>query len=67
MPSNIRIVSTNDDGSIEDSSLQGGKIRIVSSEASSPRRVIRVNQEPQITINQGMEESIFGQIYKTKV
>ena len=44
MGSNIRIVTANEDGTVDQGELQGGKIRIVSSEAASPRRVITVNQ-----------------------
>merc|ERR1711953_1173 len=51
MPSNFRFVSASDDmASIDDSGLQGGKIRIVSSnESTTTKRVIRVTQEPQIS------------------
>merc|ERR1712223_197138 len=51
MPSNFRFVSASDDmASTDDSGLQGGKIRIVSSnESTTTKRVIRVTQEPQIS------------------
>ena len=40
--------------------MQGGKIRIVSNEPTSPRKVIRIGQDPPITINHG--EFHFGHV-----
>ena len=40
--------------------MQGGKIRIVSNEPTSPRKVIRIGQDPPITINHG--EFQFGHL-----
>ena len=49
----LRIISSNVVPTVDETSLHGGKIRIVNSgEAMSPKKVISVNQQ-QFTISQG--------------
>lgn len=61
MGSNIRIVTANEDGSIDEGGLQGGKIRIVTSEAASPRKVTTVNQQQHNVVSSFMSQKVATQ------